>query len=130
MTQLVINGTWEDVREHNTELNGHTVTVIVTDAQDDVSAEFQRLVDNWRHETGIYSTIERKSMHPSYQRIIGMGEQALPLILREMTRRPEHWFWALRAISGKNPIPAEHVGEIDAMTKDWLTWGTENKYIA
>lgn len=47
-------------------------------------------------------------MHPAYQQIIGMGEKALPLILRDLRDRPTgHWFWALNAITGEEPTLGE-----------------------
>ena len=68
-------------------------------------------------------------MHPAYQQIIGMGEEALPLILEELSRRPGHWFWALKAITGEDPVPAEHAGEVPEMTRAWLEWGRQHDYI-
>jgi hypothetical protein len=37
--------------------------------------------------------------HPAYQQIIGLGKEALPLLFGELRRAPDHWFWALRAIT-------------------------------
>ena len=31
-----------------------------------------------------------------------MGKQALPLIFEELRRKPNHWFWALNAITGQD----------------------------
>ena len=36
-----------------------------------------------------------------YQRIIGMGLPVVPLILEELEREPDQWFWALEAITKK-----------------------------
>ena len=67
-------------------------------------------------------------MHPAYQQIIGMGEYALPLIFQALQREPDHWFWALGAITGENPVPDAHAGDLDAMTSDWLSWGDAHGY--
>jgi len=67
-------------------------------------------------------------MHPAYQRIIGMGKDAIPIVLNEMSVRPGHWFWALRAITGENPVPAGHAGNIKAMSEDWIEWGRQHHY--
>jgi len=64
-------------------------------------------------------------MHPSYQAIIGMGEIAVPLILGSLSRRIEHWFWALEAITQDNPVPRRSRGDIEAMARAWLIWGHE-----
>jgi hypothetical protein len=39
------------------------------------------------------------------------------------------WFWALRALTGENPVPSEHRGNIEAMANDWLQWGQEKGLI-
>jgi hypothetical protein len=95
----------------------------------DRDLEFHRLAEQWRNETGVFSTVERKAIHPAYQRIIGMGKDAIPLILTEMSQRPGHWFWALRSITGENPVTQEHAGNVAAMTEDWLDWGKTHHYI-
>ncbi len=64
-------------------------------------------------------------MLPAYQAIIGMGRTALPFIFEELHQRGGHWFWALRAITGENPVPPEHRGNVEAMTQDWLRWARD-----
>ena len=66
--------------------------------------------------------------HPAYQRIIQMGQDAIPLILQELEKRPDHWFPALRAITEANPVPEHAQGNLAKMTDAWLTWGHENGY--
>jgi hypothetical protein len=58
-----------------------------------------------------------------------MGPDAIPLILRELQRRPEHWFWALNAITREDPIDPEYAGNVRKMTQAWLEWGRERGYI-
>jgi hypothetical protein len=88
-------------------------------------ARFERLAAQWREQAAPLSSSTDRAMLPSYQTIIGMGETALPFILEEMRNRGGHWFWALRAITGENPVPSEHRGNVEAMTQDWLQWGGE-----
>ena len=90
---------------------------------------FGRLVQEWHHDTDVLSDSSRLAMHPAYQRIIGLGPQVVPLILREMRDRGGHWFWALRSITGDNPVPAEEVGRVARMKELWLQWGREKGYI-
>jgi hypothetical protein len=66
------------------------------------------------------------ALHPAYQQIIGMGPVALPFLLRALRRRPEHWFWALKAITGADPVQPEHRGQVRMMAADWLEWATKN----
>lgn len=64
-----------------------------------------------------------------YQQLIGMGTDALPLILMELQREPDHWFWALEAITGENPVPVDSRGDVDQSTKAWIDWGKTNGLI-
>lgn len=52
-----------------------------------------------------------------------MGPAAVPLILAELHRETDHWFWALEAISGENPVPPEAAGKVEEMAKAWIDWG-------
>jgi hypothetical protein len=91
--------------------------------------KFDGLVQQWHEDTLPLSDVSKKVVHPAYQEIIGMGEPAIPLILHEMERRPGHWFWALRAITGESPVPPEDAGNVPKMTQAWLAWGRERGYI-
>jgi hypothetical protein len=90
-------------------------------AAEDRAEEFIALAENWKRDTKHVSLISRKILHPAYLRIIGMGQPALPFILRELRDRPGHWFVALRAIDNVDPVPAgaspEEAREL------WLRWG-------
>jgi hypothetical protein len=65
-----------------------------------------------------------------YQRIIGMGAPVVPLILEELRREPDQWFWALEAITGENPVPAGSAGKVREMAAAWLEWGKRHGLIA
>lgn len=58
-----------------------------------------------------------------YQRIIGMGLPVVPLILEELAREPDQWFWALEAITEQNPVPVEDKGKMPLMAQAWINWG-------
>ncbi len=83
---------------------------------------FSLLATKWKNETGMLSNVTKKCTHPAYQQIIGMGWEALPLILRDLKESKADWFWALTAITGANPISAEIAGNISKMTEAWLEW--------
>jgi hypothetical protein len=91
---------------------------------------FQRLRDQWKQESRYLSNTAQMALLNSYQRIIGMGTVAVPLILEELRREPDHWFWALEAITEENPVSAEDAGRVPAMTAAWLRWGTERGFVA
>lgn len=94
----------------------------------DLERQFNQLATQWKQETGMLSELSQKVLHPAYQRIIGMGEKAVPLILKQLQQEPNHWFWALRAITGANPVKPENRGRIKRMTQDWLDWGRDHGY--
>ena len=66
----------------------------------------------------------------SYLKIIAMGPDAIPMILNEMRRHPDHWFTALHVLTEANPVKKEHRGRFTAMVNDWIVWGKENGYIS
>jgi hypothetical protein len=82
---------------------------------------FENLADEWEEETAFESVVTRKAMHPAYQRIIGIGDEAVPLILRRLRRAPHQWFWALTAITGEDP--AQGTTSADDAADAWLDWG-------
>ncbi len=66
--------------------------------------------------------------HP-YQRVISLGMPVVPYILAELAAQPDHWFWALSAITGIDPVPEEAAGNLRAMTQAWLKWGDREGFI-
>ena len=68
-------------------------------------------------------------MLPPYLGIIGMGQAAVPLILREIKKCHDHWFIALMAITQENPVPPGSEGNVGAMSEAWLKWGEKSGYV-
>jgi hypothetical protein len=94
-----------------------------------IEQQFQGLAETWKEEVGSTSSMTDLVLSPSYQRIIGLGPKVIPSILVELSRRPDHWFSALAALTGVNPISENAAGDLDAMTKAWLRWGDEQGYL-
>src|SRR5262249_24123310 len=88
-------------------------------------ASFRIACRTWKSERGYVSSIPEMSMHYAYQQIIGLGRPAIPLLLRELEREPDHWFWALKVLTGVNPVASESRGKGDEMAAHWLRWGKE-----
>ncbi|HEY1397016.1 hypothetical protein [Roseateles sp.] len=88
---------------------------------------FAQLKDEWREAVAYSSSPTEMAMHPAYQRIIGMGREALPFIFAELKASPFWWFWALRAITGHDPVDASMKGRLELMSKAWLQWWELNK---
>lgn len=105
---------------------------LVTDPKVSSWVKFQSLAKQWRQERGAMSSITQMSSLPSYQKIIGMGEEALPMILAEIKaegEEPDQWFWALRALTDTNPVQPEDQGNFSKMAAAWLKWGESEGYV-
>src|SRR6476661_7026360 len=88
----------------------------------DVRDRFERLASEWKQKSRFLSnTAQMALLHP-YQAIIGMGMPVVPLILQELKREPDQWFWALEAITEENPVPSEDVGDVQRMAQAWIDW--------
>lgn len=96
-------------------------TVLETNVRD----RFEQLKRDWQEQSRYLSNTAQMAMLWPYQRIIGMGTSVVPLILAELEREADHWFWALEAITGENPVPAETAGQVRAAAAAWLQWGRE-----
>jgi hypothetical protein len=96
---------------------------------DDVGleAEFQKQSRGWHNDTRVMSSIQKKIFNEHYQRIIGMGKPALPLIFRELKERGGYWYWALECITGLNP--AASATNIEEAKRAWLEFATSANYI-
>jgi hypothetical protein len=89
---------------------------------------FNQLVAKWHAETAYLSDSRKMHAHPAYQEIIRLGQPVVPLILRALEREPDHFHHALHAITGAQPVPREHAGNIAEIAEDWVRWGRENGY--
>ena len=90
--------------------------------------KFCVLRDAWHTERGITSSPSEMAACPAYQKIIGMGIQALPLIFKQLRFEgddPDHWFIALKTITCENPIPEDAYGNMVKMAEAWLSWAEE-----
>jgi len=89
--------------------------------------EFNELAAQWYQETRKLSLANQIVLHPAYQKIIGMGRDALPFIFRELKKTRGHWIWALAMILRDDKAkPGMKFREaVDA----WLEWGKTNDYI-
>lgn len=99
----------------------------ITRTSEHLRQEFEALVTEWQHDTMLTSSSHEICMHPAYQRVIGIGEQALPFIMEELSQGNDHWHWALCAITGENP--ATHTDSLREASKVWLEWGKERGFV-
>jgi len=94
-----------------------------------VAERFRELLRHWKADVGPLSSATEMAMHPAYQQIIGLGNEAVPLLLRELKKEPDHWFWALKAITGVDPVEPIQRGRVKEMAGAWLRWGKEQELI-
>ncbi len=92
-----------------------------------LKGEFNSLVDQWKRETFYQSSLTRQFNHPAYVRIMAMGEPAIPLVLREMQRTQDNWFYALKFMAGKDV--AAGIEDFEEAKAAWLEWGYRSNYI-
>ncbi len=87
--------------------------------------EFVALKRRWKSETMFVSSSSQRIMNFAYQRIIGLGPAVIPLLLYEMLRAPDHWHWALAAITGEDPVGDDVAGRPVPVADAWVKWGRE-----
>ena len=91
-------------------------------------AQFADLAAQWERDRPRGSDIAAMTAHPAYQSIIAMGEPAVPGILERLAAQPDHWFVALHAITGADPVPPASRGRLPEMAAAWLDWGRQQGY--
>lgn len=91
--------------------------------------EFEKLAEEWRSQTRNLSSMMKITYNHAYRQIVDMGPRVLPILLRELQRKPDLWFSALREISSENPVRPEHAGNVKKMQEAWVNWGKEHGYL-
>jgi len=94
--------------------------------QESIKRKFEALAHEWIDETQFSSDLNASFLHPAYQRIIGMGNVALPLILRALEENPAYWFWAIDSIVGKKILPDDFSGGFADAVEFYLSWGKKH----
>ncbi|WP_198432485.1 hypothetical protein [Burkholderia ubonensis] len=87
-----------------------------------IRAIFEPLRDAWHRETGVLSSTTDIVLNENYQKIIGLGPQAVPWILDDLRVTSAPWFWALRMITREDPVAPRDRGRINRMVDAWLNW--------
>jgi hypothetical protein len=90
---------------------------------------FRELADEWQADVAHLSSTTARVQHPAYREIIALGPSAVPLLLRELERRPNHWFAALRSLTGADPVTAADRGHLGRMAQAWIEWGKEHGHL-
>jgi len=122
---------WHDMQSKwqlHTASDTESRLLVETKEVSELEAIFNGLAERWRNETGGYALTYRRYAHPSYQAILTLGEDIVPLILRELQRKPDRWFEALKAFTKENP--AANSKSFEEAVERWIGWGKEKKIIS
>lgn len=92
-------------------------------------SEFRALVEAWKNETAFLSSLTKIQSNCYYLRIIALGRDVIPFILRDMQHELSPWFVALQTITGENPAQTCQPGNLEAMSVAWLEWGKDQGYL-
>ncbi|MGD1028045.1 hypothetical protein [Candidatus Binatus soli] len=109
-----------------TKLLERIIGQLQVDQSDRLKIDFQKFTSLWKSAQSSASAPEDIAGDWPYRAIIALGPEVVPLILRELEREPDDWFWALAILTGENPVPENDRGKMLEMTKAWLKWGREN----
>ena len=90
---------------------------------------FTELAERWERDTFFLSSSSHAIEHPAHKEIVSMGEPVVPLILERMREKGRHWYFALHAITGANPVNPADRGKVAVMQKAWQHWGEANGYV-
>jgi len=98
----------------------------------EIERVFHRLVADWKAARGHVASINKWVRLPEYRQIIELGrehkDEVVSLLLTELEERLDHWFWALKELTGVNPVAAEDRGDVPAMAACWVRWGREHGF--
>lgn len=95
---------------------------------DEDREKFDTLCEQWMMETMFISDTNEIIMNKNHQRIIGMGERALPFIFENFEDSGWSWFWALSSITGQDP-DEECNGDVEKTSLFWSKWGESKGYL-
>jgi hypothetical protein len=116
----------------NYDVDNHSVVTFgelhIPQQAESVKQRFERLAGRWVEQTRYASSLDEVTSNDAYQQIIRMGPNVVSLILSDLRASPKPWFYALRRITGANPIPRAAAGNLSKMTAAWLSWGRKHGY--
>lgn len=93
-----------------------------TNKEESIEVRFKKYLDTFKKETLLYSSIDKKISNLNYLMIVGLGREAIPLILNEYFTNGGFWHNALVALTGANPVTVEMHGKPKVIREAWRTW--------
>ncbi len=105
------------------------MTIENTGSVPSTDQEFQALVARWESESMFLSSYDQLVSRPSYREIVALGQNVVPLLLREVSICPSQLVLALHEITGQDPVPRASRGKIKEVAQAWVEWGKANGLI-
>jgi hypothetical protein len=94
-----------------------------------VEEQFRHLANEWSEDTWHISSISDLTAHPSYRKIVDMGMDVVPFLLKDLQQTRRFWFPALSEITKLRPFDPRHTGDVARMTEAWIAWGKKKRFI-
>jgi hypothetical protein len=122
---------WEDnrtLRRPETSVEGiYVLRRRYLRPEHEVEVTFRRLADDWEAATMLIASPRAAVGHESYLKIIGLGLQCVPMLLRRLAETRRNYFSALGAIT--HAQPAEGITTVPEAVEAWQQWGRDNGYL-
>ncbi|MXX01848.1 MAG: hypothetical protein F4Z79_09585 [Acidimicrobiia bacterium] len=94
----------------------------------EIRIRFRHLFDVWDKETVMCSFPHQIYNHWAYEKIVGLGEPAIPYMLGELQRGNPDIVRALRTISGESLFQGQGLTTEEIMDT-WLAWGEAKGHV-
>jgi len=105
----------------------HTSIYNQKQIKDALRMRFVALRSKWLDETKYFSDSDLIYSNRNYRKIIELGSDVISLLIEDLEAEEVDWFCALVSLTGIDPTPIEHRGNIPAMRNDWINWAA-NKF--
>jgi len=129
ISDIEVRNPLQDVYEiRDSIVVGLMTGIVMAYRENNFAIRFKELASQIEEDCILLSSPSQIALHPAYQKIIGMGEKIIPLLIEKLNSTPTIWFWALESITGINPVPKVHRGDVSLMIEDWQNWFNESKY--
>lgn len=83
---------------------------------------FRRLYSVWLDDTAHMSSVREMMAQESFEQMVAMGPDVLPLVLRELKAKPTFLFLVAQRITGHNPVTPDCVGDVQKIVTCWVNW--------
>jgi hypothetical protein len=97
-------------------------------SRESIESSFRRLESQWKADTQFLSDPSKIMAHPAMRAIIALGDDVVPIILRDLQVKSSLLVWALPEITGNDICPPRiedgfRKWDVNAQIKAWLQWG-------